>query len=211
MKRIMNLFVPHLVFWGLVTIILTSAFYRELPIAVNGIFLFLGICLIIFASKVALWWSERINEQRKSLANRFKISTNSARIILYGWWIRVPEVWVYRIFGFTISLLAAYHLYNHYSNSTYVQGLNNKSITGIIVNIFIIFFLIMWWLMAKGTPYRKTIVKMGVSWIIIVITYILSMSFHIAFSLITIVALLAWIYYIVKAWRAERRYKTQHH
>lgn len=94
---------------------------------------------------------------------------------------------------------------------TSVQGLGNKGVTGIMVNFLMIFSIIGWWFMAKGTPYRRTIVKLGVCWLIVIITYVLSMPFDIkAVMPITFIAFIAFIYYFVKAWRAERRYKAQH-
>ena len=198
MKRVMNLIVPHLVFWMIVGLILLSGFYRELPIVVNGILLCIGICLIIFAKKIGFWWKEGIDEQRK------------ARKILYDWYIRVSEAWVFRVFGITLSLLAVYHLYIQYTSMTNTQGLDNKSVSGIMLNILLIFNLIWWWSNAKGTPYRKTIVIIGICWIVTLITFLLALWFNIiAVAPITLIAGIAFIYFFIKALIEQRRYRTE--
>lgn len=211
MRRKLNLILPHFVLWGIVALIILSTVYREPSAAISGIFLCIGIFFIIFASRIAFWWNESINEQRKSLASHFKIKNNSARMILYGWCTRFTESWAFRTYGFLVALLAAYHIYLQYSSAILGNGIDNKSINGIMINILIVFSLIRWWSIAKGTPYRRTIIKMGICWFIIVITYILSMSFNIkALALITIISFLAFIYYLIKAWNSERKYKKQY-
>ena len=210
MKRIISLITPHLVFWGIITLILLSTFYRELPVVIDGIFLFIGMFIIVYAPKTGLWWQEMISEQRENMVEHFKIRHDTARKILYGWYIRVPEVWVFRILGITLALLATYHLYYQYANMANNQVLDNKSVTGIIVNILMIFYLFMWWSNARGTPYRKTILMMGLCWIVTAVTFVLAVLFDggpVVF--ITVVAFFTFVYFYIKVWRAQRRYRAQ--
>jgi hypothetical protein len=172
MKRVISLITPHLVFWGIITLILLSTFYRELPVVIDGIFLFIGMFIIVYAPKTGLWWQEMISEQRENMVEHFKIRHDTARKILYGWYIRVPEVWVFRI--------------------------------------LMIFYLFMWWSNARGTPYRKTILMMGLCWIVTAVTFVLAVLFDggpVVF--ITVVAFFTFVYFYIKVWRAQRRYRAQ--
>jgi hypothetical protein len=196
---------PHLVVWGLLALFVYAVIFRGPSYIVNIIVIFVGIPLIIFAAKIAPWWNKRIDEQRKSLVDRLHISNRTARIILYGLPAKFTNAWAFRIYGFTLTILSVYHLYNQYLIGTFGQGMDNESATGIMLNILMAFFFVQLWL---TRPFKKIIVGLGVSWFLMVISYILSMYADIEiFFLIGFIAFIGCLVYLVKVIKAERKFK----
>jgi hypothetical protein len=85
-----------------------------------------------------------------------------------------------------------------------------KDIFDDLVPILILILLITWWLRAKATPYRKSILATGICWIITVTSYFLAVNFHLGlfFPICPFAFICCW-YFLFKAWSAERRFKNK--
>jgi hypothetical protein len=207
MKRIINfVLLPHILVCGIIVLLVYEVILQGPYISDNSFAIFVGILLMIFAHKISLWWNERINEQRTSLADHFKISIKSASLILYGLPARFTDIWAFRSCGLLLTVLGFYNIYTRYLNESLRQGLNNDAITGIIINIFMAFALIQMWL---TRPYKKIIIRFGVSWVLVVISYILSIYVSPVFSLVCIIAFISCCVYLVKLFKAYLKFKKE--
>ncbi len=212
MKRILSFFLlPHLLIWVMIVLLVYEVILQGPYISNNLFATFVGILLIIFAHKISPWWNERINEQRKTLSDHFKVSIKSARIILYGLPARFTNAWAFRIYGLLLTLLGFYHLYTHYIYTQYLkeslsQGSNNEITLGIMLNIMMVFFFIQLWL---TRPYKKILIGFGISWALVVISYILSMYVSKGFSLVCLLAFIGCCVFLVKLIKAGRNFKNR--
>ncbi|UCH42317.1 MAG: hypothetical protein JSW16_05705 [Dehalococcoidales bacterium] len=206
-RKLGSYWLPHLLFLSIVAMYVCTIIFRGSSLAISSIVLFIAICLIIFASKIALWGNELINQQRMILADRFGADSILVSVMLCVWGTRFTNAWAFRTYGFALAILSAYHLYNQYLIATIGYVIDNKTATDIMLNILMLFFLIQLWL---TRPYKKIIVGLSVSWLLLVITFVLSASFDlIALAPITFLAFIACGFFIVRGILAERNFKKQ--
>jgi hypothetical protein len=86
----------------------------------------------------------------------------------------------------------------------------DKSISLSVIAMLGFIYVTVWWLRTKGTPYRKLILKTGISWIITVIAFVFAVYFDLGpLFLISLIAFIAAFIFVIKAGMAEHRFKNQ--
>lgn len=197
---------PHLVIWCLCGLFVYTVILLGTSPIVNSIVICVGIPLIIFAPKIAIWWNKRIDEQRKSLIDRLNFSNRTARIILYGSPSRFTDAWAFRLYGLLLAILGFYHLYSQYQIGMSGQGIDNEIVTVIGLNIIMAFFFVQAWL---TKPYKKILVGFGVSWILGVISIIFAVYANIGiFYFFGFIAFIGYLVFLVKWIKVERKFKS---
>ena len=92
--------------------------------------------------------------------------------------------------------------------------MDNYQISGLVVNIFMIFLSVRWWFTAKEAASKKYILALGICLLVMGISYIIATSFDItalrgALGLTGISAFLAFFYFLIKATLSERKAKKK--
>ena len=84
----------------------------------------------------------------------------------------------------------------------------NRVIYDILVGIFVLSMCLRGYSSAKGTPYRENILLFGISFVVLLVTHYIMITFRIAIlSLVCLLAMIVMIYNLVKWIIRERKFK----
>ncbi len=87
--------------------------------------------------------------------------------------------------------------------------MDNELVNGLVI-IIMSLFMVRWWFITKGFPYRKYILLMSMFWFLTIISYIIAMSFDIlVFGIIVIIAFFFFFFFLIRAGLSEYRYKKK--
>ena len=88
----------------------------------------------------------------------------------------------------------------------------DKNVLGILIVVFVLVNTIRWWLISKGSPYRKYILSTVICLVISAITYWVGMTFDIwQLVLICVISFFATFFFGIKSLIAERKFKNTSH